>query len=476
MIAIPIPAGGGVNKIRTTTGLGLTAALLALVWFGLRPSPTPAPAAEPPPIRAAGKPAQPAVVGAVGCSGVACHGRPVEGLVPASGWSTADKDEDRGRWRSSYTVWRSYDPHAGAFDVLGNDLSKQIEARLATPGGASRDARSDVRCLACHANPALANDPQSREYLAEGVSCEACHGNAGAWIGEHAGWSAAPGHGDKYRPTGMTKLSDPAVRAEMCAACHVGGPGRDVNHDLIAAGHPRLNFDYATYLRALPAHWAEKDRDVSPPALRPATDEFRHWLVGRAAATAAGYRLLADRAKRGPWPELAAVDCYACHHGLTDRQQSRLGQRPGALVWTEPPLVAQLGGPEWGYLLAALNRPLDVEHLQTQAARAADHWRKLSERWTTDPLRPANVATMLSRVKPRRWDEACHLYYAVLALDRAQVPNPQRPDSADLAQVRAILRLPRAVEGTRLNSPAELPTDELSRLFGNLLRARAGRE
>src|SRR5262245_1134822 len=265
-------SGGGVNKVRNTIAVGLAAALLALVWFGLRSSPAPVPAAEPPPTRAAGKPAQPAVVGAVSCSGVACHGRPVEGLVPASGWSTAGKDEDRHRWRSSYTIWRTYDPHASAHSVLGNDLSKQIEERLAKPGDAVRDARSDARCLGCHANPALANDAQSRAFWAEGVGCEACHGNAGRWVRDHAGWPAGPGHSEHCDATGMPRLSDPAVRAEVCAGCHVGAPGRDVNHDLIAAGHPRLNFDYATYLRALPPHWAEKGRDVSPPALRPATD------------------------------------------------------------------------------------------------------------------------------------------------------------------------------------------------------------
>jgi hypothetical protein len=268
----------------------------------------------------------------------------------------------------------------------------------------------------------------------------------------------------------MTKLSDPAVRAETCAGCHVGAPGRDVSHDLIAAGHPRLNFDYATYLRALPPHWAEKDRDVSPPALRPAADEFRHWLVGRAAAAAAGYRLLADRARHGPWPELAAFDCYACHHGLTGTGKEPPGPRPGALVWNEPPLTAQLSGADF-----ALNRPSDVEHIQTRAGRAADHWRKLAERWTAEPLRPADVAALLGKVKPRRWDEACHLYYAVLAIDRARDPSPPRPEPADLARVRAMLQLPRTADGVRFNSPADGNGDELSRLFANMFRARAGR-
>ena len=78
-------------------------------------------------------------------------------------------------------------------------------------------------------------------------------------------------------------------------------------------------------------------------------------------------------------------------------------------------------------------------------------------------------------MKPRRWDEACHLYYAVLAIDRARDPKPPRPEPADLARVRAMLQLPRTADGVRFNSPADGNGDELSRLFANLFRARAGR-
>src|SRR5262245_59233144 len=77
-------------------------------------------------------------VGASGCNGIACHGGPVRGLVPRSAWGTEPADCER--WRSSATVWKAYDPHAHAFDVLGNDLSREIEAHLAKPGEKPLDA------------------------------------------------------------------------------------------------------------------------------------------------------------------------------------------------------------------------------------------------------------------------------------------------------------------------------------------------
>jgi hypothetical protein len=445
--------------------------MLVLGWVAARPGDPPAPVPQPDAFISKPVPAPVAAtaVGASGCSGIACHGGPVAGLVPQSPWGTGDADRDR--WRSSATLWKAYDPHARAFDVLGNDLSKEIEARLAKSGEkAYEDGLTDIRCIACHANPTLAARP-GHKLLADGVSCEACHGNAGDWIKDHAGWPAGPGHSAKYGS--MTHLSDPKVRAETCAGCHVGAPAgggaprRDMNHDLIAAGHPRLNFDYATYLRALPPHWAEKDREFSPPALRPASDEYRHWLVGRAATAAASFKLLADRTRRGPWPELAEFDCYACHHGLTGDKKPALGHRPGALVWNEPPLAARLAGSGFDDLRAALTRPLDTEYIRAQAGRAADAWHQLADRWAADPMPPASVAAALADAKPRRWDEACHLYYALLALDRAA----GRPPDPRLAAIRDALRLPRESDGARFNSPKDF--DPARFPFAELFRNRA---
>jgi hypothetical protein len=415
-----------VNTVRASAGLGATAALLAFGWLVARPADLPAPEPAPPaPVTHTSH-----AIGSAGCSGIACHGGSLSATLAQSSWGTQPADLDR--WSSSDTVFRCYDKHAQAYEVLGNDLSRQIESRLHNP----KPATEDVHCLSCHATPTFARNPTDRR-LAEGVGCEACHGNAGTWIADHAGWLPGPDHDKRLTAAGMTHLADPMVRATTCAGCHIGAPEgdgvqvRDMNHDLIAAGHPRLNFDYGTYLRALPPHWAEKDRTVSPAKLRPASDEFTHWLTGRAAMAAAAKALRADRQNRGPWPELAEFDCYACHHNLTGESKKPLGNRPGALVPTHP----LFGG--------------KLDKLRSTTAEA--------------------LARELATISPRRWDEACHLYYALVAIDRAV--NPGKRADPELAKVRDALRLPRESAGAKYNSPLDVDPERLD--FARLFRERA---
>ena len=79
----------------------------------------------------------------------------------------------------------------------------------------------------------------------DGVNCESCHGPAQLWLAEHTqyGWNNRPPL-EKER-LGMRPTRELPERAAVCVGCHVGPPGRDMNHDLIAAGHPRLNFEFA---------------------------------------------------------------------------------------------------------------------------------------------------------------------------------------------------------------------------------------
>jgi len=415
-----------VSTVRASAGLGATAALLTFGWLVAQPADRPV--AQPgPPVHIT---QSDHTISSVGCSGVACHAGSLSAPIPLSGWGTFPADLDR--WRSSDTVFRSYDPHTRAYAVLLEPRSREIERRLS----GSEDAHKDVRCLACHATPTLANHPDD-SLLTQGVGCGACHGNADRWISEHAGWLPRPDHDRRLTAAGMTNLFDPMVRAATCAGCHIGAPAgdgvpvRDMDHDLIAAGHPRLNFDYGTYFRALPPHWAEKDRTVSPAKLRPASDEFNHWLIGRAAMAAAADRLRADRTKRGPWPELVEFDCYACHHSLKGDSKKPLGDGPGALV---------------------PNRPLFAGKLDK-----------------VKPVQPAALARELATVTPRRWDEACHLYYALVAIDRAL--RPGQPEVPELTKVRDALRLPREAAGVKYNSPLDVDPGRLD--FARLFRERS---
>ncbi len=108
----------------------------------------------------------------------------------------------------------------------------------------------------------------------------------------------------------MRPLHDLGVRYRMCVECHVGCGERDVNHDLIAAGHPRLRFEAALFTERMPHHW---------PAEKAPSFEALSWATGQVLAARTELNLLAYRAdaaaaQRKPWPEFAAYDCASCHH------------------------------------------------------------------------------------------------------------------------------------------------------------------
>jgi hypothetical protein len=112
---------------------------------------------------------------------------------------------------------------------------------------------------------------------------------------------------------GMVNTASELVRAKACSLCHVGGPDRDMNHDIIAAGHPALYFDYATYLKAYPKHWREEPLD--PPALA-----LERWLIGQVTKADSELELIETRiASAHPhstWPEFSSQQCTSCHQPL----------------------------------------------------------------------------------------------------------------------------------------------------------------
>jgi hypothetical protein len=238
-------------------------------------------------------------------------------------------------WAGSATHWLAVDPHTRAYAALESPLAVSIMSRLQSTVSATEDSR----CLACHTNPSLANDSadeRMRSLRSDGVSCESCHGDAGTWLHQHTTWTVAD-RAAGYDQSGMAKLFDLGERAVACTGCHVGAPAdpargipvRDMNHDMIAAGHPRLNFDFAQYQHLLPRHW--KETDTSPDF------DVKAWLVGRAAHVESAWRLSADREERArendprtPWPEFADWNCVSCHHRILEDFPASSGkpQRP----------------------------------------------------------------------------------------------------------------------------------------------------
>jgi len=370
------------------------------------------------------------------CSGRACHGA-LEARAP----------DTQAVLQDEYTRWLLHDPHVNAYDVLLNERSRNIARNLAGPGQAVKAAHEDQRCLACHSTPAplAAGVP-----TIQGVGCESCHGPAGKWLDVHvtASWKAAK----KFEEYGMIPVGETADCAKSCAGCHVGAapdsnlPAHDVNHDLIAAGHPRLNFEYAAYRANLPPHWNVKVKKKS------ADEDARSWAVGQVVSAEQALELLAQRAKpenKSPWPEFAEYDCFACHHSLGEswRQQRGYGSRlPGALPWgtwyfsMAEQLATEARDTE---LVAALQKiRQDMEKPTPKYTASQDVLQKLA-RFRTAMGKQFNQESLWNLLRNEQascdsWDMAEQFFQAACALYPSDQPLPMQLQ--ELEEARAFAR------------------------------------
>lgn len=258
--------------------------------------------------------AVPKYVGPGSCSAVACHG----GIQPRSVTKVLQNE---------YSTWVTEDKHARAYAVLTEPLGRQMAATLKI--GPAEKAQ---KCLVCHALSVDAAH-RAREFdLADGVSCESCHGPASAWLGPHIQPTAR--HAQMVA-LGLVDNKNLSVRTERCLTCHLGAPGLSVDHEMIAAGHPDLRFELDSYTAVEPPHWVEKAADQKDP-LNDALFGVRAWGVGQAIQLRESMLRVARRAgdKSGPWPEFSEMDCMTCHHSLTGplswrQKEGYKGRRPG---------------------------------------------------------------------------------------------------------------------------------------------------
>ncbi|MFM9057623.1 MAG: multiheme c-type cytochrome [Planctomycetaceae bacterium] len=263
-------------------------------------------------------------LGAGGCATASCHGGPAAGNRDVQSFAA--------------TLWAERDPHARASATLHDPRSRKMAALLGIG-----EAHRAEQCLACHSTQASCGSPLPPAALADGVACGSCHGDATRWVTVHTlpEWKQLD---DVARAElGYRDLADPRSRVRTCIPCHVGDASREVNHDMIAAGHPRLAFEFAAYQRLWPRHW-------SPQGRAEAAADFaeRSWAVGQAETLAAVARLLEVRARRaadadaavapdavashagGYWPEFAEFDCYACHRALSPERVAGAAAGPFA--------------------------------------------------------------------------------------------------------------------------------------------------
>jgi hypothetical protein len=291
-------------------------------------------------------------------------------------------------------------------------------------GEGAQPATSNGKCLCCHATggTSAAAARGERFWIGDGVGCESCHGQAEHWLAEHYRWPENFTAAQKTQ-AGMKDLTDLTERAKVCVACHVGTADGDVNHDLIAAGHPRLNFEFSGFLAIYPRHWPARQED-----------EARVWAVGQAESAAAALRLLAARADdtRKPWPEFAEYNCYACHKDLTAELPAGRSTPAGSLPWGTWYFALSRELVQPGQGLAQLRKAMQSAASDREAvAQRARELAVVFEGWPAKTPRPTSewarrLMAELTADAPAKagigWDEACQTYLALAAL------NPYKAD------------------------------------------------
>jgi hypothetical protein len=253
-------------------------------------------------------PSQPGhFIGVASCANSGCHG------------STQPLKEAH-VLQNEYYTWLSNDRHAGAYNVLFNERSARIGRNMHL----KKKPYQEAVCLDCHSTNVPAKLVSGRIDVEDGVQCEACHGAAGGWRAEHTqtGWTH-----EQSVAGGMIDLRNISTRATTCLSCHLGNKNKEVDHELIASGHPILAFELDNYSETMPAHWAQHKDTHGVPA----------WATGQAVAFRDSLDNLARHARGEKWPEFSDMSCFNCHHSLDNgpaRQERGWPGRAGLPSWS----------------------------------------------------------------------------------------------------------------------------------------------
>ena len=246
-------------------------------------------------------------LGTVTCASSLCHG-------------SVQLWKDSNVLQNEYLTWSRTDKHARAYNVLLNDRSKRIARNL----GLKQPAHEAKVCLDCHAHVVPESLRGERFKVADGITCEGCHGPAEKWIRTHvetlaSSASAAAAQHTKNIEDGMYPTSDAVARAKLCMSCHYGNKDKLVTHRIMGAGHPRMSFELDTFTEIAPKHFVV-DKDYGER--KKVWDGAKTWAIGQALAVAETMTILADpkRGRDGVFPELVLFDCHACHHPMSDNR------------------------------------------------------------------------------------------------------------------------------------------------------------
>jgi len=384
------------------------------------------------------------LVGIASCAASSCHGNQESVGAPP--------------WTYSVSTFLRNDPHAGAGTLLRGPRSVAIVRALApdagelAPSAAEFDRILRRRCISCHvtstAHDCQSDQPLDSLQLTTGVSCESCHGAAHDWVGPHVwqSWESSRDFVGSAEPklagytdarTGYRDTESIIGRAVTCVRCHVGSRSsdniiRDVNHDLIAAGHPALRFDLLIYSENLPQHWATQ----SSPIDGAAASAIRVRDVGRAVRLAAAATLASERAAAArddssiPWPELSDYDCFGCHRPITARspRMSAFKISFGLPIWNAWHLTSDyLSGPDAiadsrGLLRKLSPHQSDQEKIVTGSRRLATQaFQRARQMVSLDPQPRWRLDRIAERIESDQtfgWQHGAHLYLELDAIIR----------------------------------------------------------
>ena len=107
-------------------------------------------------------------IGPGACAATSCHGS----VKPVPGSRILQNE---------YSTWILQDKHSRAYQALTGDVGERMASILKLGAKAGQSPK----CLACHALFTTAEQRGRPFEIAEGVSCENCHGPISAWLGEH---------------------------------------------------------------------------------------------------------------------------------------------------------------------------------------------------------------------------------------------------------------------------------------------------
>src|SRR5690606_38327741 len=134
--------------------------------------------------------------------------------------------------QDEYVVWLQKDRHAQAYNVLMCERSKRIAQNLGLD-----NAYEAKICLDCHADNVAPALRAPGFQIADGVSCESCHGGAENWLALHV--SGKSDHAANVK-AGLYPTDDVQARAKLRLSCHFVDKDRTITHRIMGAGHPRL--------------------------------------------------------------------------------------------------------------------------------------------------------------------------------------------------------------------------------------------